>query len=214
MPAHDGVWIHDFSIRFKNPAHARPVSDIKQVFEDGLRAIWNGESENDRLNSLISMAKMPWRDVLILRAFVKYMRQTKIQYTPAYMMQAITDYPDIADMFLEYFYARHKPEHSKAKREELMATNKKKILKQLQEVPSFDQDKIFRSLLQIMEVSLRTNFFQNKTHVSFKLDSKKIDILPLPKPFVERGATVPGLPYPFCRPTQFSTGRWAAPFYK
>lgn len=179
------VWIHDFTIELKNPAHARPVEDIKDVFEQGLRAIWNNETENDRLNSLIAMAKMPWRDVLVLRAYVKYMRQTKIQYTPAYMMQAVTDYPDIADLFLEYFYACHKPSHSKEERDALMAENKKKILKQLQDVPSFDQDKIFRSLLQIMEATLRTNFFQNKTHVSFKLDSKKIDILPLPKPFVE-----------------------------
>ena len=179
------IWIHDFDIEFKNPEHARPVSEIKQVFEEGLRAIWNKDSENDSLNSLISKAKMPWRDVLVLRSYIKYMRQTKIQYTPAYMMQAITDYPDIADLLLEYFYARHKPSHKKNERDELMTTNRKKILKRLQDVASFDQDKILRSMLQIMEVTLRSNFFQNKTHVSFKLDSTKIDILPFPRPFVE-----------------------------
>lgn len=179
------VWIHDFEIEFKNDAHARPVKDIKQVFEEGLRAIWDGESEDDCLNALVAMANMPWRDVLVLRAYIKYMRQTGIQYTPAYMMQALTDYPDIADLFLEYFYARHKPDHSESKRAELMGSYKKKIIKQLLDVPSFDQDRILRSILQLMESTLRTNYFQNKTHVSYKLDSQAIDILPKPRPCVE-----------------------------
>jgi glutamate dehydrogenase len=52
-------------------------------------------------------------------------------------------------------------------------------------VPSFDQDKILHSLLQLIGASLRTNFFQNKDYVSVKLDSSRIDILPLPKPYVE-----------------------------
>ncbi len=179
------IWLHDFDIEYKNPNHAKPIKDIKDVFEDGLRAIWNKESENDALNALIAKAQMPWRDVLILRAMVKYMRQTKIQYTPAYMMQAVTDHPDIADLMLEYFYGAHKPLHNDDKRRDLMSSNQKKILKKLEDVASFDHDKILRSMLQIMKATLRTNFFQNKSYVSFKLDSQSIDILPLPKPHVE-----------------------------
>jgi glutamate dehydrogenase len=179
------IWIHDFDIQYRNPDHAMPVKDIKDVFEEGYRAIWNKDCENDALNSLISKVKMPWRDVLVLRALVKYMRQTKIQYTPQYMMRAVTDHPDIADLMLEYFYGRHKPSHSANNRKKLMLSNKRKILKKLEDVSSYDQDRILRSMLQIMESALRTNFFQNKTYVSFKLDSTQIDILPLPKPYVE-----------------------------
>lgn len=181
----DNIWIHDFQIQYKNAEHARKVSEIKDVFEEGLTAIWNNECENDSLNALIPQAKMPWRDVLILRAYTKYMRQTKIQYTPAYMMQALTDYPDIADLFLELFYGYHKPVHSKAKRDELVKTNTSKIIKKLAEVASYDQDRILRCLLQIVQATLRTNFFQNKSYLSFKLDSKKIDVLPYPRPMVE-----------------------------
>jgi glutamate dehydrogenase len=179
------IWLHDFEIEFKNPKHAKPVKDIKGVFEGGLRAILNKDCENDKLNALIAKAKMPWRDVLVLRAMVKYMRQTKIQYTPTYMMQAVTDNPDIADMMLEYFYGRHKPSHSKEKRASLMSTSKRKIKKALEKVSSFDQDRILRSMLQIMASTLRTSFFQNKSYVSFKIDSANVDILPLPCPMVE-----------------------------
>jgi len=179
------IWIHDFEIHYKNPDHAQKIKDIKPVFEEGLRAIWNGDCENDPLNALIAKAKMPWRDVLVLRAMVKYLQQTKILYTPTYMMRAVTDHPDIADLMLEYFYGRHKPAHNAAKRESLMSSNQKKILQHLEGVSSYDQDRILRFMLQIMQASLRTNFFQNKSYVSFKLDSAAIDILPKPKPWRE-----------------------------
>jgi len=179
------IWIHDFDIEYKNPDHAKPIKDIKDVFEDGLRAIWNKQAEDDVLNSLIGKAKMPWRDVLVLRAMVKYMRQTSIQYTPTYMMQAVTENPDIADLMLEYFYGAHKPAHDDETRKKLMSSNKRKVKNKLEKVSSYDQDRILRSMLQIMDATTRTNFFQGKDYTSFKLDSSKIDILPLPRPMVE-----------------------------
>ena len=179
------IWLHDFDIEYKNSSHAMSVTDIKDVFEDGLRAIWDHKAENDSLNSLISKVKMPWRDVLVLRALVKYMRQTNIQYTPTYMMQAVTDNPRIADLMLEYFYSAHKPSHDDEQRKNLISSNKRKIKKQLEKVSSYDQDRILRSMLQIMKSTMRTSFFQDKSYVSFKLDSSAIDILPLPKPMVE-----------------------------
>lgn len=191
MPEQKSAWIHDFLICYKNADHARPADEIKDVFEQALVAILNGVCENDILNALVPMAKMPWRDVLILRAYTKYMRQTKIQYTPHYMMQALTDHPDLADLFLELFYAYHKPVHSAEEREKLVKSNTRNILKRLEDVASYDQDRILRSLLQIQVATLRTNFFQTDTngipkpYVSFKLDSSKIDILPKPRPMVE-----------------------------
>jgi glutamate dehydrogenase len=185
LPDYGSVWIHDFLVEYKNPDHANAVKDIKKVFEEGLTAILNKECENDALNALIPMAKMPWRDVLVLRAYTKYMRQTQVQYTPTYMMQALTDFPDIADLFLELFYGYHKPVHSQEKRDDLVKVNTRKINKALEKVVSYDQDRILRSLLQIHAATLRTNFFQEKSYVSFKLDSSKIDILPFPRPMVE-----------------------------
>ena len=182
---YETVWIHDFRIQFKNKNHARAVKDIKDVFEDAIRAIATEEAENDALNALVPMAKMPWRDVLVLRSVIKYMRQTTLQYTPDYMMQAVTDHPEIANLFLELFYAYHKPSHSKDARKKLIATNADKVLRALDDVASYDQDRILRSILSIMQGMLRTNFFQNKSYVSFKLKSGDLDILPLPKPMVE-----------------------------
>jgi len=187
----ESIWIHDFLIEYRNKAHEMPVKDIKEVVEDALSAIRYGNAEDDTLNSLVAMAKMPWRDVLVLRAYTKYLRQTDLQYTPAYMMQAVTENPEIANLFLELFYAYHKPEHSEDKRRTLIQSNWKKIDQKLQDVTSYDQDRILRCLLQLIQKTWRTNFFQKdgngqfKSYVSFKLNSAEIDFLPQPRPMAE-----------------------------
>lgn len=187
----ENIWIHDFLIAYRNKSHAMAVKDIKEVLEDALTAIRYGLAENDSLNALVSKAKMPWRDVLVLRAYTKYLRQTNLQYTPVYMMQAVTENPEIADLFLELFYAYHKPVHSPEKRKNLVQTNIKKIRKKLEDVASYDQDRILRCLLQLIEMTWRTNFFQkdasgqDKSYVSFKLNSTGIDFLPHPRPMAE-----------------------------
>src|SRR3546814_2588274 len=61
----------------------------------------------------------------------------------------------------------------------------------LDSVANLDQDRILRRYLNVIEATLRTNYFQGasegkaKPYLSFKLDSRVIDDLPLPRPMVE-----------------------------
>ncbi len=56
---------------------------------------------------------------------------------------------------------------------------------------SLDEDRILRSYLNLVQATLRTNFYQGradgkpKPYVSFKLDPHKIPDLPLPRPKFE-----------------------------
>ncbi|MGE0661008.1 MAG: NAD-glutamate dehydrogenase domain-containing protein, partial [Reyranellaceae bacterium] len=58
-------------------------------------------------------------------------------------------------------------------------------------VSSLDDDRMLRRFLNAMTATLRTNYFQPgedghaKPWISFKLDSRRIDDLPLPRPMVE-----------------------------
>ncbi|HEX6119027.1 MAG TPA: NAD-glutamate dehydrogenase domain-containing protein, partial [Dongiaceae bacterium] len=66
-----------------------------------------------------------------------------------------------------------------------------RILKALDGVSNLDEDRILRRFLNAVQCTLRTNFFQrgeggkDKDYISFKLDSHKLDDLPLPRPLVE-----------------------------
>ena len=60
----------------------------------------------------------------------------------------------------------------------------------LDAVVSLDEDRILRSYLNVVEATLRTNFYQTlgdqpKSYVAFKLDPSKIPDLPLPRPKFE-----------------------------
>jgi len=66
-----------------------------------------------------------------------------------------------------------------------------KILKLLEDVSSADQDRILRRYVNLVDVTLRTNFHQTgaagtpKSWLSFKLSSRDVEELPLPRPKVE-----------------------------
>jgi glutamate dehydrogenase len=65
------------------------------------------------------------------------------------------------------------------------------FVKGLDAVSNLDDDRILRAFFACVEATVRTNFFQRdaqgspKPYLSFKLDSSRLDVLPLPRPFRE-----------------------------
>ena len=83
------VYVHDFGM-----SHARDikldVSRVKSGFEEAFARAWQGEIENDDFNRLVLRANLGWREVTILRAYSKYLRQTGFTFSQAYMEQALS----------------------------------------------------------------------------------------------------------------------------
>ncbi len=189
------VWIQDFDATIVgdigNLKDGQSIQNLRENFEECLKGIWDSEIENDSLNRLILLAGMKWRDVVILRSYIRYMRQTEIPFSLPYMEQAATDYPVIAKLLVEYFYTRFSPEQQTRKAANQCDEIESKIELELQNVSSLDQDRVLRAALATMKATLRTNFFQYekgskpKSWVSVKLDSKQIPNIPEPRPYRE-----------------------------
>ena len=64
-----------------------------------------GEAESDGFNRLVIGAGLAWRDVTILRAVAKFLRQAAIPFSQDYMEQALARNPDIARLLVELFHA-------------------------------------------------------------------------------------------------------------
>lgn len=66
-----------------------------------------------------------------------------------------------------------------------------RIEEALEQIPSLDEDRIIRHFLNLVQETLRTNFYQRDEDgnpppaMAFKLDSPKIDGSPSPRPFAE-----------------------------
>lgn len=191
-PAHidRSVWIHDFMLEAEDDKSFKGVFHIKNVFEKALTKIWDGSMENDGLNRLVVGAQMDWRDITILRAYIRYMQQMRIPFSCPYIENALSKNPHIAQEIVHLFKALFDPANGK-KAQTLAAATNTKITKALEAVESLDQDRILRWMSGLVNVTLRTNFFQTdegkqpKSYLSFKLESGKIEHLPQPKPYRE-----------------------------
>src|SRR3954470_22478476 len=85
------------------------LEDVRGRLEDALHAVLRGEAESDDFNRLVMGAGLDWRDITILRAAGKFLRQTAMTFSLAYMQQALVRNPDVAALLVSLFHARNDP---------------------------------------------------------------------------------------------------------
>jgi glutamate dehydrogenase len=169
---------------------AANLDAIREPLEDAIHAVLRGEAESDGFNRLVMGAGLGWRDVVILRALAKFLRQAAVTFSQDYMEQALVRNPDVAGLLVALFQARHDPKAGKD-RDRLVADAAAQIEKALRDVPSLDDDRIIRRFRNTIEASLRTNYWQkgsdgaSRPAVAIKFDSAALDELPAPRPWRE-----------------------------
>jgi glutamate dehydrogenase len=176
--------IHDVLLRPSGPG--LELGPVAKELEATFMAVWNGAAENDGFNALTFAQGMNWRDAALLRALGRYLRQGAQSFSPDYMAQTLVKHAGITRMIADLFHARLKPKNpDDASAEGLIQA----IEEALQGVSVLDEDRIIRSYRNLALAVLRTNFFlkdtQGRGTISLKLDSKKVEGLPEPKPFAE-----------------------------
>jgi glutamate dehydrogenase len=183
------VYLHDFGM-----SHAGDIKlDINQVkrgFEEAFACAWSGDIENDDFNRLVLRANLGWREVTILRAYSKYLRQTGFTFSQAYMEQALSSNAAIAKKLVELFVARFDPANRGEGSAKISALTGE-IEKALDSVENLDEDRMLRRFLAMIQATLRTNYFQKdsdgatKPYISFKFNPALVPGLPEPKPMFE-----------------------------
>ncbi len=183
------AWVHDFGLELADEAEF-DIERVKALFEEAFAGVWNGEIENDNFNRLVLLAELGAREVSILRAYAKYLRQVGSTFSDAYVERAVTGNPALARKLVELFVARFSPTAGPARAERTEALLHD-IETGLDQVPNLDEDRILRQLLGIMTATVRTNYFRRDAngrplpYLSFKLDPKQVPGLPEPKPMFE-----------------------------
>jgi len=187
LPDESIVWIQDFELIYPG---ALDIDKVKTNFHEQFARVWHGDAESDGFNRLVLGAGLNWRQAMLLRAYCKYLLQTSVTFSPAYMERTLSSNPLIATLLVQYFEARHNPKGAK-ERDTLIARYTDEIDKALESVSSLDDDRILRSFLNVVRATIRTNYFQtfkggeHKPYLAFKFDSSQIPELPLPRPMYE-----------------------------
>ena len=182
------IWIHEFKLVERN----REMIDVDRSrgrFELAFSRIWAGEAENDGFNRLVLGAGLDWRECVLLRAYARYLRQIRIRYSQDYIIETLTGNPHMTRRLVDFFHSWLKPDTGTD--ESALAAVREGLKQGLTRVQNLDEDRILSAFVNLIEATLRTNFYQpdgagrNKDHVSFKLDPTRILRMPEPRPMFE-----------------------------
>jgi glutamate dehydrogenase len=188
LPGGEVIWIQDFDLQCA-PLELPDVAEVREIFQEAFARAWRAEAESDRFNRLVLAARLDWRQAALLRAYCRYLLQTGLPFSQAYMEEVLNHHPQIARLIIEEFGARFDPATPAAARANEASIDA--MEQALDAVVSADEDRILRAFLAVLRATLRTNYFQTgaggepKTFVSFKLDPTKIPDLPEPRPLFE-----------------------------
>lgn len=182
--------IHDFGLESRDGANI-DVESNRDNFEEAFARVWHGDAESDGFNALVVGAGLAWREIVIIRAYCKYLRQVGITYSQMYMEQTLAKHSTFARLLVDIFEIKFNPAAAKKKKTPSVEKIRKTYLEKLEDVASADEDRILRRFINLLDVTNRTNYFQLtdegdlKSYVSFKIDSQAVEEMPLPRPFRE-----------------------------
>ena len=191
-------WIYDFGLRAETPAwRQRPRGDGKEQFEQALCALWRGEIEDDGFNALVLDAGLAWRDIVVLRAYARYLRQAGNRFSQGYIQRVLRSNTTVTRLLARLFASRFDPARhgGEAERSEAIV---EEIRGELDDVVSLDHDRILRSYLALIGATLRTNHYRSAgpggsacaapayaPYLVIKLDPGRVASLPKPRPKFE-----------------------------
>jgi glutamate dehydrogenase len=184
------IVLHDMELSVQNGTRLDLVK-YGQPLEDAFLAAFNGKVDNDNFNRLILTAGLGVREVSVLRAYARYLRQTGIVYSQEHISETLFKYPAIARRIFELFHNGFDPEMAEKARSRKLSDIHKAIETALAGVPNLDEDRTLRRYVNAVDATLRTNYFQTNEDgtprdlLAFKFDPKQLDGLPDPRPFRE-----------------------------
>ncbi len=197
------VRIRDFSL--SGEGMQDDLSPVKQKFQETFTRVWRHEAENDGFNRLVLCAGLEWHEIVLLRAYAKYLRQIGVPLSESYIQATLASNSEITRLIVKLFHNNFDPElgptvlrnAEPSSRAQGMGRYtaglgiRAQIEDSLERVTNPDEDRILRMYVNLVDATLRTNYYQRsddgerKPYHSFKLDSQAVKNLPLPRPLFE-----------------------------
>jgi glutamate dehydrogenase len=184
-------FIHSIAVRL--PSCLDKTASVSELLLAALSAVRAGHTESDKLNKLVTAAAMSWRQVGVLRGYRDYLQQLGQPFGREEIGRALAGDAGMVKLLYAYFEARFQGAGEahvlRQKEEELLPPLRQAMVAALDGVKDLRQDMIFRTLFNLIDATVRTNFYLCDNMIghplAFKIASMGIVDLPSPRPLYE-----------------------------
>jgi len=185
-------FIKSFTIQAaKSPHDGFPK--LRQRMLTTLQAVMDGKIENDALNKLCVLAGLSWQEIDLLRAYRNYFLQLDQHTSRISVHHALTSHAEVAKSLCHYFEARFKPnpawQNAMIREEEALFPIRLQLLERLKTVADMNADRILRTLFNLIDATMRSNFHVRydleEYFIAIKINSLGVIDMPTPKPQAE-----------------------------
>ncbi|MFH3479415.1 NAD-glutamate dehydrogenase [Xanthobacter variabilis] len=191
-PSMERCWLHDMSLE-RADGGAISITGADERLEDCLNAVLRGAAENDGFNALVLDAGLSWREAALVRTLARYLRQAGLPFSLDYLWRTLAKHEAIARDIVALFRTRFDPApaltpEARAGRE---GSLREALAGALTQVSSLDEDRIIRRIINLVDATVRTTYYQAdeegrpREAIALKLESAKVEGLPLPRPLYE-----------------------------
>jgi glutamate dehydrogenase len=178
-----------FLYRFETEAPAERIAALtagEERFVETLRALDEQRCTDDPLNGLVLGADLAWREVEVLRTLRNHLLQIRPHYNVETVNSVLLRNSAVSSALLRFFAARFDPALP-GDRAAAIAQHEAAFRTSLESVRSLAEDEVLRALGSLVRSAIRTNFYQRPERPVFsvKLDSRRVEGMPTPRPMFE-----------------------------
>ncbi|MDO3379647.1 NAD-glutamate dehydrogenase [Geoalkalibacter halelectricus] len=202
-PGEDTFYIKSFAVKNSTP-DALPLAEVRDRLLEVLTALRLGRVENDNLNRLVVLTGLSWKEIDVFRGYRNYYQQLGAPFTKRRVAYALIHNPRVARLLFDYFDARFQPreewQDQAVREEQALSPLRMELASALEDVADMNEDRILRTLFNLIDSTVRTNFYQRQSDsdyfFAFKISAIGIIEMPAPRPLFEiyvHGADMEGI---------------------
>jgi glutamate dehydrogenase len=185
----DTLFIKSFSIKSAK-SQCSGFALLRQRLLACIQAVMDSQTDNDSLNKLCVLTGLDWQAIDVLRTYRNYFLQLGHRSTPRSVHHALINNPCVALGLFNYFdarFSRNPAWQDPMAREELaLFPLRLQLLASLADVADLNDDRILRTLFNLIDATMRSNFHWRKDQVDYfiaiKINSMGVLEMPNPKP--------------------------------
>ena len=168
---------------------------LQASFLEALRAVFRGQMANDALNRVLLPAGLDWRQIVVLRSYQGYAKQLGNMTTPGSVHGVLVKHAALTRRIVELFECKFGPS-SNGRVPTQPSTKRRKeceqiladIVRDIDQIESFNEDRIMRVFANLVDATLRTSYFvKDRAYpsVAHKFDCARVTTMPERRPWRE-----------------------------